>query len=54
MLASALVFGLAVAQDTDTDALAKAAQNPISSLIGVPFQWNSTSTSAHWTSRSMC
>jgi len=34
-----LAFNLAAAQDVD--ALAKAAQNPISSLISVPFQWNS-------------
>jgi hypothetical protein len=38
---SALAFSLAAAQDSDTEALAKAAQNPISSLISVPFQWNS-------------
>lgn len=38
---STLTFGLATAQDSETDALAKAAQNPISSLISVPFQWNS-------------
>jgi hypothetical protein len=34
-----LAFNLAAAQDAD--ALAKAAQNPISSLISVPLQWNS-------------
>ncbi len=34
-----LTFGIVAAQDTD--ALAKAAQNPISSLISLPFQWNS-------------
>ena len=38
---STLTFGPVAAQDTDTEALAKAAQNPISSLISVPFQWNS-------------
>jgi hypothetical protein len=41
LVISALAFSLAAAQDTDTEALAKAAQNPISSLISVPFQWNS-------------
>jgi len=39
--ASLLAFNLAAAQETDTDALAKAAQNPISSMISLPFQWNS-------------
>jgi len=34
-----LAFNLAAAQDVD--ALAKAAQNPISSLISLPLQWNS-------------
>jgi len=33
-----LACGLAVAQDTE--ALAKAVQNPISDLISLPFQWN--------------
>jgi len=36
-----LGFNLVVAQDQDTEALAKAAQNPISSLISLPLQWNS-------------
>ena len=34
-----LAFNIAEAQDTDE--LAKAAQNPISSMISLPFQWNS-------------
>ena len=38
---SALTHSLVAAQETDAEALAKAAQNPISSLISVPFQWNS-------------
>ena len=39
LCAGILTFGVIAAQDTD--ALAKAAQNPISSLISLPFQWNS-------------
>ena len=39
LCAGILTFGVVTAQDTD--ALAKAAQNPISSLISLPFQWNS-------------
>ncbi len=41
MCVSILSFSLAAAQESDTEALARAAQNPISSLISVPFQWNS-------------
>jgi hypothetical protein len=37
-----LASGNAIAQDADDDAaaLAKAVQNPIASLVSVPFQWN--------------
>jgi hypothetical protein len=37
-----LASGSAIAQDADDDAaaLAKAVQNPIASLVSVPFQWN--------------
>lgn len=37
-----MASGIAIAQDADDDAaaLAKAVQNPIASLVSVPFQWN--------------
>jgi hypothetical protein len=41
LCAGMLAFNLAATQETDADALAKAAQNPISSMISLPFQWNS-------------
>jgi len=41
-LSACLASGSANAQDAEQDAaaLAKAVQNPIASLISVPFQWN--------------
>jgi len=38
--AGLLACSVALAQDNDTEALARAAQNPISSLISIPFQLN--------------
>jgi hypothetical protein len=40
-IVSSCVLALSLAAAQDTEALAKAAQNPISSMISLPFQWNS-------------
>jgi len=45
LLIAAVVFAAALpglAQDSDTEALAKAAQNPVAAMISLPFQLNAT------------